>query len=122
MFLNGKQVAAHRLVWEMAHGPIPEGLQVLHTCDNRPCIRTSHFFLGTNMDNVQDKVRKNRQSRVNWELHPHGKLSREKAATIRTQWATGCFTRRHLADQYGVSPGLIGHVVKGRLWKEDHAV
>lgn len=115
--INGKKIGTHRLVWELAHGLIPDGLHVLHHCDNPRCIRTSHLFLGTNNDNVQDKVRKNRQSHLDGERHPHAKLSHEKAARIRTQWVTGCFTRHQLADEYGVSPGLIGHVVKGRNWK-----
>lgn len=50
----------HRKAWEIAHGPIPPDVKVLHTCDNPPCCNQLHLFTGTHMDNVQDKMAKGR--------------------------------------------------------------
>ncbi|MCH8043014.1 MAG: HNH endonuclease [Planctomycetes bacterium] len=51
----------HRLAWEFANGrPVPQGLQVLHDCDNPPCCNPSHLFLGTNADNNADMMSKGR--------------------------------------------------------------
>lgn len=55
---NGKQYLAHRYVWEEENGPIPEGMNVCHHCDNPPCINIDHLFLGTHNDNVQDRLLK----------------------------------------------------------------
>ena len=65
---NGKFWLVHRLEWTLANGDIPEGMCVLHKCDNPPCINLDHLFLGTNVDNIADKVAKGRQAR-NYKTH-----------------------------------------------------
>lgn len=60
---NGKMTTAHRVSFEMEFGPIPDGLAVLHRCDNPPCVRPDHLFLGTQQENIADMVAKGRHSR-----------------------------------------------------------
>lgn len=54
------QIATHRYSWMLANGPIPDGLLVCHRCDNPPCVRPDHLFLGTTADNTRDRDAKGR--------------------------------------------------------------
>jgi hypothetical protein len=57
-----KTVHAHRVAWELTHGPIPAGLKVLHRCDRAACVNPACLFLGTQLDNIRDMDRKGRRS------------------------------------------------------------
>ncbi len=60
---RGKVKLVHRVAFEFWCGPVLEGLDVLHHCDNRPCCRPDHLFTGTNQDNIDDMVAKGRQKK-----------------------------------------------------------
>ena len=106
---DGRNVPAAHISWELAYGPVPPEKQVLHKCDNPPCVRPDHLFLGTPVENHTDCIRKGR--------HPWTKLSVEKAAEIRRLYATGQWSYPKLARQFGVWPSAIGDVVTGESWK-----
>jgi len=58
------QQSTHRLAWTLTHGPVPAGMLVLHHCDNPPCCRPDHLFLGTHADNMRDRATKGRNQLI----------------------------------------------------------
>ena len=56
----GRKVVAHRFAWELENGPVPDGLRVLHHCDNPACVRADHLWLGTQRENMIDASAKGR--------------------------------------------------------------
>ena len=60
MVVAKHQRSRHRAAWMITHGEIPEGLLVLHKCDNPPCVKPEHLFLGTQQDNIKDMYAKDR--------------------------------------------------------------
>ena len=111
--VDGRETLAHRLMWELTNGPIPDGLCVCHRCDNPPCCNPDHLFLGTKKDNTLDALEKGRLFNPKGEQNPNAKLTADRVREIRS--ASG--TIRELATRYGVSPALIGFIRQRRAWR-----
>lgn len=104
------RVRSHRFSYELAKGPIPAGLLVLHSCDNPACCNPDHLFLGTVQDNVNDKVSKGRQLRG--EQQKNAKLTTEQVLAIRRDKRT----EKELGALYGVDDTLIGKIRRRQAW------
>lgn len=108
---------AHRIAWELAFGPIPEGMYVCHRCDNRRCCNPNHLFLGTHVENMADMVAKGRQRHVPQPgvLNGRAKLNPTLAAEIRDLSTRG-EPVRDLAQRFGVGETAIKDVLRGKTW------
>lgn len=108
---------AHRLAWELANKrSIPDGLVVMHSCDNRRCVNPAHLSVGTHKDNVQDMLSKGRQSRgpgFAGSSHPRAKLSDTQVVEILSSSSSA----KDLAAAYGVTRSLIYGIRLRRHWK-----
>lgn len=118
--VNGRGVYAHRLAYELTHGAIPDGLNVLHNCpggDNPACINPDHLFLGTQQDNMQDCSRKGRSRTPNvaffGERNPAAKLTDGQVDEIRSLLEQGR-TQREIAAHFGISQSNVSQIKCGR--------
>lgn len=101
------------MAWMLTNGPIPDGLQVLHRCDNPPCVRPDHLFLGTIMDNMHDKAQKGRTARG--EKNGQAKLTPKQVRMIRKRIAAG-ETRTAIAADFHVTRTTIYFIATGKKW------
>ncbi len=112
---NARTCRVHRLAWVIYRGAIPDGLCVLHHCDKPLCFNPDHLFLGTQGDNIADKVAKQRQARG--ERQGNARLTREQAEEIRALYVRGKVSQRALGEQFGVHLGTIHQVVTEKTWR-----
>lgn len=112
-----RSMLVHRMVWEAAHGPLGEGEEVLHHCDNPPCYRLSHLFKGTQLDNIADMDSKGRRREYQrGEANPQARLTNQQASEIRKLYASGEWTQVQLGKRFGVRQALISRVVRGETY------
>lgn len=126
----GKTWLAHRWAWHSKCGPIPEGLHVLHKCDNRKCINVAHLFLGTRVDNMQDMIAKGRHKFVGLSspnYRPPEPLKGEKNGMAKLTEADvremrKLFERREantveLAEKFGIRRCHAYRIVNRKNWR-----
>ena len=110
---KGSMVAAHRFSYERFIGEIPEGLVVMHMCDNGMCVNPEHLKVGTQQENVHDCISKGRQSDKSGELNGNSKLTKQQVIDIFK-------SARSIVDlsiDYGVSLETVRHIKNGVKWK-----
>ena len=103
---------SHRVSYRLMRGAIPDGMCVLHHCDNPRCVNPNHLFLGTRGDNARDKAAKGR-ARGEW--HPQHILTEKSVREIRNRRAAG-EPLKELAKDYGIALCTVSAVFHGRLW------
>lgn len=114
---------APRLAWTIYRGEIPDGIQVLHHCDNPLCVNPDHLFLGTHTDNMRDASQKGRlPGNVNavgqppGETHPMSKLTAKAVAEIRALCSDGSTKQGEIASRYGISQQQVSKIKRGDRW------
>ncbi len=117
--VNDRPMQAHRASWILHFGPIPSGMRVLHKCDNPPCVRPDHLFLGTAKDNTTDMINKGRfvlGYRGKGEEVGTSKLTTDNVSKIKALRTLG-HSQQEIADMFGVCQSTIGNVVRGVYWR-----
>ena len=116
--IGGLKTVTHRMAYLYAIGPIPAGMVVMHTCDNRGCCNPAHLRVGFQRENIADMHAKGRygRPRVAGERHHKAKITAADAQEIRRLYDTGQFSQAALGARYGISQPSVGRIVLGRGW------
>jgi hypothetical protein len=115
-WLHGTIHRAHRVAWAAVEGELPAGVQVCHHCDNPPCCRPSHLFIGSQADNIADAMEKGRLVKPpdpTGEGNPSAILTEEDVRQIK---ALAAEPRAEVAARFGVSKSCLQDIYKGRTW------
>lgn len=120
--VNGKVQLTHRVSYEMSNGCIPQGMYVLHRCDNPACCNPEHLFVGTQADNMRDAKLKGRSRsplidnpRIG-KLNVNAKMTDELVARARSMYATGGYSQPQLARMFGVSKASMNSLLLRKTW------
>lgn len=114
-FWNGKTTLAHRAAFAMLKGYMPSpGQKVCHGCDNPSCVKPTHLFLGTQLENVRDMVAKGRGRwlGLKGQDNPRAKLTEAQVKEVLGSPAKG----RDLAKRFGVAETTISAIRRGVNW------
>lgn len=113
-YYRGKQERAHRVAYKIFIGNIPEGLCVLHKCDNPPCCNPEHLWTGTIAENNKDKMRKGRWGGGDHRGIKHGNAKLNEHQVLEIFHSKGFHTR--IAEHYGVSRKTVSRIRQGKRW------
>lgn len=107
---DGRPMDTHRISWMLTRGPIPNGMDVCHTCDNRACVNPLHLFLGTRRDNMIDARAKGRTSVAAMVAAHPVKLTDEQVRAINSMASRG-IDQRTIADRFGIARQTVSKIV-----------
>lgn len=113
---NGRIRMVHRVVYHLVFGVDPVGLVVMHKCDQRACINPRHLVLGTQLDNIADRVAKGRNGAAYGERASTAKLTYETVKQLREDRRNGAGLSR-LAKKFGISKTQASRIVRGQSWR-----
>lgn len=111
---RGKTMLCNRASWVLCNGPIPSGKQILHRCDNPACVNPAHLFIGTHVENMQDRQDKGRTPKG--EHSGSHKLTTETVLKIREEYASGT-NRCQLSRKYHTSKSNVFSIVHRLSWR-----
>lgn len=112
---NGREIMAHKFIYETFFGPIPKGKVCRHTCDNRKCVNPKHIQIGTQKENMQDMV--NRGRSMTGEKNNKSKLTVDQVVEIKSKYKYRVYSYDKLAKEYGVNKTSIAKIINGKHWK-----
>lgn len=109
-----ENISAHRLSWIIHYGDIPKDKQINHHCDNRKCTNPEHLYLGTQKQNEEDKLKRNRQAKGS--INGSAKLNEYQVKEIKELLREGK-SQYFLSEKYNISYPTINNIKNEKSWR-----
>jgi hypothetical protein len=113
--VNGKNIKAHRFSYQLHKGEIPDGMFILHSCDNPKCIRPDHLSIGTHAENMRDMINKNRDNKAKGSAAGQAKLTENQVIEIKQKLNLG-IKQKIIAQEYNIDDSNISRIKTGKNW------
>lgn len=113
--IKRKTLLSHRVSWFLKKGSIDNNLHVCHKCDNPSCVNPKHLFLGTDLDNINDMLRKGRDS-MRGSKNNKAVLKEKDVIEIRSKYSDRRVKLKQIASMYNVSLSAISSVLLNKTW------
>lgn len=111
--IRGGSELAHRAYWQLIVGKVPDGMYLLHSCDNKKCVNPAHLRVGTHAENMAEAKERNRMRPMRGDANGMAKISYEIAEEIRKDTSSSNVS---LGKKYGVSDVVVSNVRLGKTW------
>ena len=120
IWFDGQDQGAHRVMWQLTYGVIPEGKCVCHHCDNPPCCNPAHLYIGDARTNAADRETRGRGGgcKRRGENNANSKLTWAQVREIRALYATDKWTQQTIAGRFGIRQTDVSRIVNYNAWKE----
>jgi hypothetical protein len=113
----GKTNRSHRVAYELTKGPIPEGMMVLHTCDNTLCCNPEHLYAGTQADNMRDVRERGRRKGIGLGANNgRAKVTQAQAEAIRVVYAAGGVSQQQIGKLYEISQFAVSSIIRNKRY------
>lgn len=116
IYINGVDTYAHRYSYQLHYGSVPDGLDVLHTCDTPLCVNPAHLFVSTHKDNMDDRDNKGRGNPQQGERSGQAKVTEDIVRKIHLDYANG-LTQTQIADGLPISQAQVSNILNDKAWK-----
>lgn len=120
--IGRKDLSAPRFAYETFYGPIPKGLNILHSCDNRRCVNPNHLSPGTQSQNLKDCVLRGRHVPPKGERNGMSLLTYEKVSAIRSEYSGAWGSMTRLSEKFGVSVPTVHAIINNKRWKQEERI
>jgi hypothetical protein len=114
---SGRCLKAHRAAFILVHGSIPEGLDILHSCDTPSCCEVSHLRAGTDKENARDRDTRHRRRPPTGSLNGQARLTEQQVLEIRATYRGTLKHQKELAEKYEIRQSTVCDIVYERSWK-----